>query len=68
MGIHRQICGKIKLNNIVRRYGHIFKNEEDRILKDILKMKLKRECTRGRPISRWEQPVRKDDMQKEGTR
>jgi hypothetical protein len=37
--------------------GTFLKMKKDRILKDILKMKVKRECTRGRP--RWEQPVRK---------
>jgi hypothetical protein len=28
MGIRKQINGKIKLNNSVRWYGHIFKNKE----------------------------------------
>jgi hypothetical protein len=48
--------------------GTILKMKKDRILKDILKMKRKRECRRGRLRSRCEQPVRKGDMQKEGTR
>lgn len=49
-------------------WAHFLRMKNSRILKVALKMKLKRKCTRGRRRSRWEQVVRKDNMQKEGTR
>jgi hypothetical protein len=40
--------------------------KKERILKEVLKMKLKRKCLRRRPNSSWEQPVRKAELQMEG--
>jgi hypothetical protein len=47
--------------------GTFLRIKNDRLLKDVLKIKLKRKCTGGERRLRWEQPVRKEDMQKEGT-
>jgi hypothetical protein len=43
----------------------MFKNEE-RILKNVLNLKVNRKCPRGGSRSRWEQQVRKPVTQEEG--
>jgi hypothetical protein len=39
---------------------------EEKISNEVLNMRVKGKCPRGRPRSRWEQQVRKDVTKKEG--
>jgi hypothetical protein len=45
--------------------GTHFKNEQRENSKEVLNMKVKGKCPRGRPRPRWEQKVRKDVTPKE---
>jgi hypothetical protein len=47
------------INNSIRLFGHILRENDKRISKRVLNIKIKGKCPRGSPCSSWEQ-VRKD--------
>jgi hypothetical protein len=47
------------IHNNIRRYGHIFRMNREKITKKSMSMELKGKHQRGRPRSGWEQQIRK---------